>query len=149
DTDAKFRLSYEQPAMWHVVNMHKKNAMGNPVGYMLHTEANALPLADPADSPLSRAMFANYHLWVTPYNPQELFAAGNFPNQSASDQGLPLWTSNHRNIADTDIVLWYTIGFHHIPESEDWPVYNLGWHSFTLSPFNFFDQNPALDVPSK
>jgi primary-amine oxidase len=149
DTEAKFRLSYEHPSMWHVVNMHKKNAMGYPVGYMLHTEANALPLADPGDPPLSRAQFVNYHLWVTPYNPDELFAAGNFPNQSASDQGLPQWTSHHRNIADTDIVLWYTIGFHHIPAAEDWPVYSLGWHSFTLSPFNFFDQNPALDVPGK
>jgi Cu2+-containing amine oxidase len=39
------------------------------------------------------------------------------------------------------------LGFHHVPSVEDWPVYNLGWHSVTLKPFNFFDRNPAVDVP--
>jgi primary-amine oxidase len=39
------------------------------------------------------------------------------------------------------------MGFHHVPSSEDWPVYNLGWHEVALAPYNFFDRNPALDVP--
>jgi primary-amine oxidase len=34
-----------------------------------------------------------------------------------------------------------------VPSAEDWPVYNLGWHSVTLKPYNFFDRNPAVDVP--
>ncbi|PWT91322.1 MAG: tyramine oxidase [Acidobacteria bacterium] len=147
DTDAKFRLNLEHPAMWHVMNSHKKNALGYPVSYMIHSEGNALPLIDPAESPLNRAMFANYHLWVTPYSPDEMYAAGDYPNQSQPGQGLPAWTKNHRSIEDQDIVLWYTLGFHHVPSSEDWPVYNLGWHSVTLQPFNFFDRNPAIDVP--
>lgn len=147
DSHARFRLSYEHPAMWHVMNIHKTNAMGYPVAYMIHSEGNALPLVDIDDPPLSRAMFANYHLWVTPYANDERYAAGDYPNQSLPGQGLPSWTANNRNIDDTDIVLWYTMGFHHVPSSEDWPVYNLGWHSFTLRPFNFFDRNPAMDVP--
>jgi primary-amine oxidase len=114
---------------------------------MLHPSSNALPLIDANEPPLSRAMFANYHLWVTPYDPAEHFAAGDYPNQSEPGQGLPQWTSKHRSIEDKDIVLWYTIGFHHLPSSEDWPVYNLGWHSFTLQPFHFFDRNPAMDLP--
>ncbi len=44
ETEGKFRLSYERPAMWHVVNPHKKNALGYPVSYMIHSEGNALPL---------------------------------------------------------------------------------------------------------
>jgi primary-amine oxidase len=120
--------------------------MGYHVAYMIHPEANALPLIDPNESPMNRAAFANYHLWVTPYNKEERYAAGDYPNQSMPGQGLPQWTSDGRNIEDTDIVLWYTMGFHHVPSSEDWPVYNLGWHSVTLKPFNFFDQNPALDA---
>jgi primary-amine oxidase len=147
DTEAKFRLNYERPAMWHVINPHKSNAVGYPVSYMIHGGGNALPLMDPDESPLSRAQFANYHLWVTPYSPAERWAAGDYPNQSSPGQGLPSWTAHSRSIEDTDIVLWYTMGFHHIPSSEDWPVYNLGWHSVTLKPYNFFDQNPALDVP--
>ena len=147
DSDAKFRLSYQNPAMWHVMNMQKMNALGIPVSYMIHPEGNALPLVSEDDSALRRALFANYHLWVTPYSPEERYAAGDYPNQSKPGQGLPAWTSNRRKIDDQDIVLWYTMGFHHIPSAEDWPVYNLGWHSVTLKPYNFFDRNPALDVP--
>ncbi len=150
DTEAKFRLSYEHPAMWHVMNMHKTNALGYPVSYMIHPEANAVPLVETDDPALSRAMFANYHLWVTPYSANERYAAGDYPNQSLpGQQGLPVWTAKSRKIEDTDIVLWYTIGFHHVPSAEDWPVYNLGWHSVTLKPYNFFDRNPALDVPPR
>ncbi|MCI0414055.1 hypothetical protein L0222_14810, partial [bacterium] len=109
DSDAKFRLSYENPSMWHVMNVHKKNALGNPVSYMIHPEANALPLVNPDDPALSRAQFANHHLWITPYAPEERYAAGDYPNQSMPGQGLPAWTSKNRKIEDQDIVLWYTM----------------------------------------
>ncbi len=147
DTEAKFRLSYEQPAMWHVMNMNRRNATGYPVSYMIHPRGNAQMLMDSADPAFARAQFANYHLWVTPYAPEERYAAGDYPNQSEPGQGLPAWTSRSRDIQNQDLVLWYTMGFHHVPSSEDWPVYSLGWHAVTLTPYNFFDRNPALDVP--
>ncbi len=147
DSEAKYRLSYEHPAMWHVMNMNRKNAMGYPVSYMIHPQGNALPLMDADDPAARRAQFAQYNLWVTPYAPEERYAAGEYPNQSPPGQGLPAWTSHSRDIQDEDIVLWYTMGFHHVPSSEDWPVYNLRWHSVSLTPYNFFDRNPALDVP--
>jgi primary-amine oxidase len=129
------------------VNPSRKNALGYPVSYMLHASGNALPLVDADDPALRRAQFATHHLWVTPYNAAERYAAGDYPNQAAPGQGLPAWTSRRRGIENQDIVLWYTLGFHHVPSVEDWPVYNLGWHSVTLKPFNFFDRNPAVDVP--
>jgi primary-amine oxidase len=146
DTDARFRLNYERPAMWHVVNPSRTNALGYPTGYRLQAAGNALPLVSEKDSPLSRAQFATAHLWVTPYDRNERWAAGDYPNQAGPGEGLPRWTANHRNIENTDIVLWYTMGFHHLPSAEDWPVYNLGWHSVTLRPYQFFDRNPALDL---
>lgn len=147
DSEAKFRLSYERPAMWHVMNMSRRNATGYPVSYMIHPRGNAQMLMDPADPAFARAQFADYHLWVTPYAPQERYAASDYPNQSEPGQGLPAWTSHSRDIQNKDVVLWYTMGFHHVPSSEDWPVYSLGWHEVTLTPYNFFDRNPALDVP--
>jgi primary-amine oxidase len=147
DTEAKFRLSYERPSMWHVMNMDRRNATGYPSSYMIHPRGNALLLMDPDDPAASRAQFTRYHLWVTPYSPDERYAGGDYPNQSAPGQGLPAWTSRSRDIFNRDIVLWYTMGFHHVPSSEDWPVYNLGWHEVSLTPYNFFDRNPALDVP--
>jgi len=52
---------------------------------------------------------------VTPYAPEERYAAGNYPNQSPPGQGLPAWTSHSHNIQGEGIVLWYTMGFHHVP----------------------------------
>ncbi|MEZ5288129.1 MAG: hypothetical protein R2712_25700 [Vicinamibacterales bacterium] len=106
DTDAQYRLNYERPAMWRVINPSRTNALGYAVGYRVHTAGNALPLVDADDSPLSRAQFANQHLWVTPHARDERWAAGDYPNQSAPGQGLPAWTAHRRNIENTDIVLW-------------------------------------------
>lgn len=147
DTEARYRLDFQRPSLWRVINPHVTNSLGYPTSYAVQAAGNALPLVDEDDAPLSRALFATYHLWVTPYSRAERYAAGRFPNQSTPGQGLPRWTADQRPIEDTDIVLWYTLGFHHVPSAEDWPVYNLGWHSVTLRPYNFFDRNPALDVP--
>jgi primary-amine oxidase len=147
DSDAKFRLSYEEPSLWRVENSETENYLGYASSFALKPGGNARPLVDENDSPVSRAQFVNYHLWVTPFDRDEMWAAGHYSNQSLPGEGLPAWTANERNIEDTDIVLWYTLGFHHVPSTEDWPVYNLGWNGVTLRPYNFFDENPAMDLP--
>ena len=117
--------------------------------YQIVPGANALPLVDEDDPPRSRAGFVDYHLWVTRHDPAERYAAGRFPNQSTPGQGLPHWTQQNRDIANQDLVVWYTQGFHHVPSSEDWPVYRTGFHGVTLKPYNFFDRSPAIDVPPR
>ncbi len=61
--------------------------------------------------------------------------------------GYPSYPAAKRQIQDRDLVLWYTVGFRHIPRAEDWPAMPGLWHGFRLRPYNFFDRNPALDVP--
>jgi primary-amine oxidase len=75
-------------------------------------------------------------------------AAGLYVNQSHGGDGLPLWTSKNRSIMNTDLVLWYTAGFHHVTQTEDWPVLPVHWYEFTLMPYNFFEGNPALNLRS-
>jgi primary-amine oxidase len=59
-----------------------------------------------------------------------------------------VWTQANRPIENTDIVAWYTMGFHHVPRAEDWPVMPVMWHDFVIRPFDFFAQNPVLNIPT-
>jgi primary-amine oxidase len=94
-----------------------------------------------------RAAFARHQLWVTAYHPDELFAAGRYPNQSGGGDGLPAWTAADRPLDGTDLVLWHSFGLHHLPRPEDFPVQPVAIAGWALHPSGFFDENPALDVP--
>jgi primary-amine oxidase len=105
------------------------------------------PLMDPASPVLRRAEAIRHTLWVTPYHPDERWPCGEFPNLGDRDTGLALWTERNRSIENTDVVLWYVFGIHHITRPEDWPIMPVDTVSFWLKPVGFFDRNPALDVP--
>jgi primary-amine oxidase len=133
---------------WTILNRSKTNAWGNPVGYkFLPGWASATMLAQEPSLIATRAGFASRNVWVTPYSPDEMRPSGDFPNQSRSGDGLPRWTAENRPVEDTDIVFWHTLGVTHIPRAEDWPVMPTEVAGFHLLPVNFFDKNPALDVP--
>jgi len=44
-------------------------------------------------------------------------------------------------------VLWHTFGLVHFPAPEDFPIMPAEPMTLLLRPRNFFDRNPALDVP--
>ena len=135
-----------QGRYWLVANPSVENALGRPVGYKLMPGENVLPFAQPGASILRRAGFMTKHLWVTPYHRDELTATGPYPNQHPGGAGLPAYTKNNRNIENTDLVLWYTLGYHHVPRPEDWPISPVAYCGFSLKPVGFFDTNPVLDV---
>ncbi len=132
---------------WTIVNPAVRNRLGQPVSYKIVPGENVLPFAQEGARILQRAGFMTKHLWVTPYDPRERYAAGDYPNQHAGGAGLPAYTAANRSIANTDVVVWYTFGAHHVVRPEDWPVMPVTTIGFSLKPVGFFDRNPALDVP--
>ena len=132
---------------WLIANPSVNNYIGQPVSYKLVPGDNILPFAHPEASVSKRAGFARKNLWVTPYHPDEMSPTGPYPNQHPGGDGLPKWTQANRNVENTDIVVWYNFGSHHIPRPEDWPVMPVMYTGFKLMPVGFFDRNPALDVP--
>ncbi|MDQ1478413.1 MAG: primary-amine oxidase [Actinomycetota bacterium] len=133
---------------WRIVNPEARNGLGQPTSYKLvPTMSTPTMLAHPDSSVAKRATFAQHNLWVTPYSSHERRAAGEYPNQHPGADGLPSWTANDRSVTNTDLVVWYSFGVTHFVRPEDWPVMPVEYTGFLLSPFGFFDRNPALDVP--
>ena len=81
------------------------------------------------------------------------------------------WVADDAPLVNTDVVLWFVFGVHHVTRMEEWPIMSADVTSFWLRPSvfdrgrhaqrarygladaiearNFFDQNPALDVPAE
>jgi primary-amine oxidase len=132
---------------WYVTNPSSINELGQPAGYKLMPGDNVLPLQQEGSQAFTRAQFAYKHLWVTAYDPAEMYAAGAYPNQHASPGGLVEYQKADRDLEDTDVVVWYSFGAHHVVRPEDWPVMPVSYAGFMLKPVGFFDGNPALDMP--
>ena len=147
EEQAKSQIRLDRPAQWRIINPNVLGPLGYPVSFRIKPAQNAMTLLSPDDWPRRRAGFIDYHLWVTPQRNRERYAAGDYPTQSKPGAGLPAWTAENRPIENTDLVVWYTMGMHHVPRAEDWPVMPTVWHEFEIQPFDFFARNPALDLP--
>ncbi len=98
---------------------------GRPRGYRLIPQGDSPTLHNllTPDSPIrSRIPWANHNMWVTPYNPDQIFIGGKY----LSD-GVDFWTSKQNaatSIVNTDVVLWHVFSAIIAPEVDDWPVYS-------------------------
>jgi primary-amine oxidase len=132
---------------WKIANDASLNGVGDPVSYKLHPGDNVLPFYQPDAHAIKRAAFTTRHLWVTAYDRGQSFPAGDYPNQHPGGDGLPAYAAADRPLENTDVVVWYVFGAHHVVRPEDWPVMPAHHIGFHLKPVGFFDGNPALDVP--
>lgn len=133
---------------YKIINENVINPISKtPVGYKINMPARQMLLADPDSFNAKRAKFATQQVWVTKYQDHQLFAAGEFTNQSKIDTGITEWANGIDPVRNEDIVVWATMGFTHIPRVEDFPVMPVETHNIQLAPANFFDRNPALDLP--
>ncbi|KIW99532.1 uncharacterized protein Z518_11271 [Rhinocladiella mackenziei CBS 650.93] len=133
-----------------MANSNKINPVSQrPVAYKFIPSPSQLILADPESIVAKRAAFAHHHVWVTKYKDGELFAAGEFTNQSQKEVGgVADAAARNEDVENEDVVVWNVFGLTHNPRVEDWPVMPVEIHQLHLRPADFFDKNPALDVPS-
>jgi len=120
-SQARTFFSAETGRTWVVTNSKSVNTKNNlPVGYKLIPQ-NTPGLLMKKDSLLRpKAAFLDYDVWVTPFKDEQMFAGGQYLNNS----GLPEWVAKdpNANIQDEDIVLWHNFGMTHFPRVEDFPV---------------------------
>lgn len=132
-----------------MINPSKINPISQkPIGYKFVPSATQLMLAQPDSIVAGRAQFAQHHVWVTKYKDGELWAGGEFTNQSRREiDGVSDAVARNDNVENADVVVWNVFGLTHNPRVEDWPVMPIEIHQVHIKPSDFFTGNPALDVP--
>ncbi|RFU34157.1 hypothetical protein B7463_g2143, partial [Scytalidium lignicola] len=118
-----------------------------PVAYKINTIPSQMLLMSPDSFNSKRASFASEPVWVTKYRDDELYAAGEFTNQSVEDTGLSSWAKRDDSVVNEDVVFWHTFGLTHNPRPEDFPVMPVEMLKVGFKPDGFFEKNCALDVP--
>ncbi|KAF6815470.1 copper amine oxidase [Colletotrichum musicola] len=155
-----------EPKLNRVIRMEnrtKRNEMsGRYVGYKLTPSPSQMILADEESQVSRRAKFARHHVWVTGHRDGELWAAGEYTNQSTEEVG-GVWDMTRRGdwFGDdggdggkeeggrrSSPVVWAVFGLTHNPRVEDWPVMPVEIHHLNIRPSDFFTSNPALDMPA-
>lgn len=148
EAEAQRTIEPRTARYWKIVNLDTLNALGQPVAYKLMPDSTTLPFFHEGSPQWQRGAFARNQLWATAYAPHERYAAGDYPNQQPGGDGLPAYVQQNRSLRQADLVVWHTMGSHHIVRPEDWPVMPVETVSFRLKPSGFFVGNPALDVPA-
>jgi primary-amine oxidase len=139
-TESKAQRDFDFSKMryWRITNPNTTNWVGKPTAYKLEAKSAVHPYTHPDSPSGKRGRFLQHQLWVTPFDENERYPAGEFVNQSTGNDSLPAWTAKDRAIENTDVVLWHSFGVHHLPRPEDHPVQSCVMCGFTLAPSGFF-----------
>lgn len=149
EADSGRLFNWERQRAWKVQNPNRLNAWNSPTAYKLVPTGCFPAMFDESSPILKRNPVIGNTLWVTKHHDTEMWPAGDYPTQSSNDlgNGMSSWIADDENLVNTDVVLWYVFGVHHITRTEDWPMMPVDKVSFMLKPFGFFDRNPSLDAP--
>jgi primary-amine oxidase len=143
ELDARREVNLATARRWVVTSSERTNALGGPTGYALVPGENAPPFPAPDSAPRRRAAFLDHHLWVTLFDPGQMYASGEWVNLLREREGVAAWSAADRPVVDRDVVLWYTFAVTHLPRPEDWPVMPAYAAGFRLAPLGFFPENPT------
>lgn len=149
ELEARYTLSAMAPKYFLVANEAERTPLGHHPAYMVHHGNVAYgPFDYAADPPMRRNAYIEHTIWNTVYDPAQRYAGGELPMQSDGSDTLAEWVKADRPLQGTDVVTWFTAGFHHLPRAEDWPVMSTDWKTIHIVPYNFFTRNPALTLPA-
>jgi primary-amine oxidase len=102
------RTSVDRHRVFKIRNDAIINSVSHkPVAYAIHTAPSQMILMAKTSFNAKRAAFAQEPVWVTKYQDDELYAAGEFTNQSREDTGLGVWARRDDDVENDDVVFWH------------------------------------------
>ncbi|XP_062049782.1 amiloride-sensitive amine oxidase [copper-containing] [Lepus europaeus] len=126
----------------------KENPWGHKRSYRLQIHSMADQVLPPGWQEERAVTWARYPLAVTKYRESEQCSSSIYNQNDPWDPPVVFeeFLRNNENIEHEDLVAWVTVGFLHIPHSEDIPNTSTPGNSvgFLLRPFNFFPEDPSV-----
>lgn len=145
-----YDTDFSMNRVFKIQNTAVLNPINNaPVAYKIHLPPFQTMLSHPTSFNHKRAEFADRAIYAVAYRDgsDELYAGGRYTNQSRGGTGVRGWAARRDDIEDKDFVVFVQFGINHVPRIEDFPVMPCEVLKVSFKPVNFFDRNPALDVP--
>ncbi|WAR18480.1 AOC3-like protein [Mya arenaria] len=147
-TESGYKANPLEPKYWTIVNENYRNHWGAKRGYLISPMATSTQTQVDSHPTLGAVSFTKYNCAVSKRKESEQFLDSLFDCfRLDSPRGDFSRILDGENIVNEDLVAWVTVGFVHIPSSEDVPMTVAVETGFTLKPYNFFDRTEIFDVP--
>ncbi|XP_060597494.1 putative amine oxidase [copper-containing] [Ruditapes philippinarum] len=152
EKDAAYKFNFQTPKYHIFYNNKTRDTYGNPPAYRLIHNGMVKQIIPEGHNKEPSISWARYQHAVTKRKDTEAHSSSMYSmfdtdNQVVNFQG---YIDDDENITDEDLVLWVTLGAHHIPHKEDLPLTTtMGLSpSFILQPYNYFPEDPAMASPN-
>ncbi|KAM6451449.1 diamine oxidase [copper-containing] isoform 1-T2 [Liasis olivaceus] len=148
ERQATFPFGKPLPRYFMFSNPTQQNRWGHPQSYRIQLNSHGgrvLPRNWKEENGIS---WSRYHLAVTQHRENEDVSSNLYIQNDPWQPGVSFenFLRNDDSIDRQDLVAWVTVGFLHIPHSEDIPNTATPGNvvGFYLRPFNFFDEDPSV-----
>ncbi|XP_071103430.1 amine oxidase [copper-containing] 2-like [Haliotis cracherodii] len=146
--ESGLKIDMARPQFWTIVNENQKNKWGAKRGYRIVPETSAAQVVPESHPVMDAVSYTKYHCMVTQHKDNEAYLTGAYDLNRLADPLVSMDRMiNDEPIVNSDLVTWVSIGFLHVPTSEDVPMTVRAHSSFVLKPFNYFDSTASFDMP--
>ncbi len=140
-TEANRSVDLDRRRSWRVRDASATNAAGAAISYHIEPSHHAHRHTGPSYEPWTLD-----DLYVTRYSVCERYATHN-DNVGGCGDNLTDFVSGE-DVFEQDLVVWYSITFHHLPTDEDERNMHTHWDGFEIVPRDWTAANPLPEAPS-
>ncbi|XP_078727416.1 diamine oxidase [copper-containing]-like [Lampetra fluviatilis] len=147
ELEAAFKFDVRLPYLVFM-NENARNKWGAQRGYRVQLTSHGNPLLPEDYEEEKAATWSRYQVAVTKLKETERHSSSIYQQNDPWDPAVYFqdFLKDNENIVNEDLVAWVTVGFVHIPHSEDVPNTATACNGagFFFRPFNFYDEDPSV-----
>uniref|UniRef100_UPI00254061DA amiloride-sensitive amine oxidase [copper-containing] n=1 Tax=Euleptes europaea TaxID=460621 RepID=UPI00254061DA len=148
ESHAAFPVGEPLPRYLLFSSPHRRGPCGHPRSYRLQPASHAHRVLPRRWQEERGVSWSRYHLAVTQHHQDEDTSSSIYIQNNPWEPHVSFesFLQDDESLDDQDLVAWVTVGFLHIPHSEDVPNTSTPGNAvgFLLRPFNFFDEDPSV-----